>query len=243
MTALLASGQHEWKSLGTVYQGNSIRGLTAAVAFHIALIGLFYAVGPVDRPNELTEKIVILGGPAPWEGSPTIAPNIAVGGGLRATAKGIPVPVKEIDDIEKYLQTIVGPGSSNPGELDVPGNGGEGIPGGEGVDQAGVPGGVVDLTKEWKGSLEKYPIPIREVKPEYPELARRMGVEGTVTVKILIDKYGKPEKAEILRTDTELLNEAAIQAAMKWLFVPAVMNNNTVAVWVAVPFRFRVVEK
>ena len=37
----------------------------------------------------------------------------------------------------------------------------------------------------------------------------------------------------------ELFNDEAIEAAMKWLFIPAVMNKGTVAVWATVPFRFR----
>ena len=243
MTAMLASGNYQWKSLGAAYQGNSAKGLTVAVAIHIVLIGLLYVLGPVDQTGFHIEKIIDIGGRPQWEGTPIVAPKIANGGGLRSAAKGIPVPVNAIDDIEENLKSATGSATSEATEVEGSGSGGFGTEEGVGGEESGFPGGAIDLTTEWKGTLEKYPVPIREVKPDYPELARRLGLEGTVTVKILIDKNGKPEKAEIYKGVNDLLNEAAMQAAMKWLFVPAVMNNYTVAVWVAVPFRFRVVER
>jgi protein TonB len=87
--------------------------------------------------------------------------------------------------------------------------------------------------------VEKNPIPVKEVKPEYPDLARRMGIEGTVWVKILVNKEGKVKKAVVIKSDSELLNESSLQAALQWIFTPAVMSNGPVSVWVVVPFRFQ----
>jgi len=42
-----------------------------------------------------------------------------------------------------------------------------------------------------------------------------------------------------LKSDAELFNQPAIDAAMKWKFTPAIMNNGPVAVWVSIPFKFR----
>jgi outer membrane biosynthesis protein TonB len=36
-----------------------------------------------------------------------------------------------------------------------------------------------------------------------------------------------------------LFNEVAVAAAMQWVFTPAVMNNGPVAVWVSIPFKFK----
>ncbi|MFA4936906.1 MAG: energy transducer TonB [Patescibacteria group bacterium] len=87
--------------------------------------------------------------------------------------------------------------------------------------------------------VEKQPVPVKTQQPAYPEIARRAGVEGTVWVKILIDKEGKAKKAVIIKSDAEIFNEAAIQAALQWVFTPAMMNNGPVQVWAAVPFRFK----
>ena len=87
--------------------------------------------------------------------------------------------------------------------------------------------------------VEKNPVPIKQVQPAYPEIARRAGVEGTVWVKIWVDKEGKAKKADVIKSDAELFNEPAKNAAMQWLFTPAIMNNGPVAVWVSIPFKFK----
>lgn len=72
----------------------------------------------------------------------------------------------------------------------------------------------------------------------YPPMARLAGKEGTVEVRVLVDNRGNPVKAEIKRSDSELLNEAAINAVMKTPFTPAVQNRQPVASWVNVPVEF-----
>jgi len=78
---------------------------------------------------------------------------------------------------------------------------------------------------------------------KYPELAQRAGVEGTVWVKIWVDKEGKPRKALVLKSTAELFNQAAVDAAMKWVFTPALMRNGPVSVWVSIPFKFMLSKK
>jgi protein TonB len=70
-------------------------------------------------------------------------------------------------------------------------------------------------------------------------MALRAGLEGTVWVKILVDKDGKPKKAVVIKSAVEIFNEPAVEAAMQFLFTPAVMNNGAVRVWVAIPFKFQ----
>ncbi|MCX8009714.1 MAG: energy transducer TonB, partial [Ignavibacteria bacterium] len=86
--------------------------------------------------------------------------------------------------------------------------------------------------------FEKGPEIIKQVVPEYPDLARRANLEGKVWVKIWVDKEGKPRKAEVIKSDAEIFNEPAVKAAMQFLFTPAMMNNGPVAVWVTIPFKF-----
>ncbi|MGD9403357.1 MAG: M56 family metallopeptidase [bacterium] len=77
--------------------------------------------------------------------------------------------------------------------------------------------------------------------PEYPELARKAGIEGKtiVEVEILADgtvartavKQGVPGHPE--------LDEAALDAVAKWRFEPATKDNVPVGVTVCVPIEFR----
>ena len=86
---------------------------------------------------------------------------------------------------------------------------------------------------------EKGPEIVKKVMPKYPDMALRAGLEGTVWVKILVDKDGKPKKAVVIKSTTEIFNDAAVEAAMQFIFTPAVMNNGAVRVWVALPFKFQ----
>ena len=60
-----------------------------------------------------------------------------------------------------------------------------------------------------------------------------------VGVKILVDKEGRAKKAVVMKSDAEIFDEPAKAAALQWVFTPAIMNNGPVAVWAAVPFRFK----
>ena len=88
-------------------------------------------------------------------------------------------------------------------------------------------------------AVEKQPVAIKSVSPVYPEIARRAGIEGTAWVRIWVGKDGLAKKAEVMKSDADLFNQPSIDAALEWVFTPAVMNNGPVSLWVAIPFRFR----
>jgi protein TonB len=87
--------------------------------------------------------------------------------------------------------------------------------------------------------VEKEPVPVKSVKPKYPEMAQKANLEGKVWVKIWVDKEGRPKQVIIMKSDAEIFNEAAVEAAKQFIFTPAYMNNGPVAVWVSVPFIFK----
>ena len=95
--------------------------------------------------------------------------------------------------------------------------------------------------------VDEQPIPIKQVNPHYPELARRAGVEGTVWLKVLVGIDGKVKDTKLMRLSSNLKNsdtpgglpEAAIEAAHQWTFKPAIMKNKPVEAWVAIPFAFK----
>lgn len=59
-------------------------------------------------------------------------------------------------------------------------------------------------------------------EPNYPEQARRAGIEGTVVLKIEILANGRVGEVTIHRSSgSELLDQAAAAAVQRWRFVPA----------------------
>jgi len=74
--------------------------------------------------------------------------------------------------------------------------------------------------------------------PKYPDLARRAGIEGRVTVMVTISKKGDVMDAKILKS-VPMLDEAAIEAAKKCTFKPAKQRDKFVRVKMSIPFDFR----
>jgi periplasmic protein TonB len=88
--------------------------------------------------------------------------------------------------------------------------------------------------------VEEYPVAVRRVEPEYPSLAQEAGVSGTVLTRLLVGRDGHVLDAIVDEHHSiPMLNDAAVQAARRWVFTPAYANRKPVAVWVAVPFAFR----
>jgi protein TonB len=75
--------------------------------------------------------------------------------------------------------------------------------------------------------------------PAYPMVARRMGEQGKVLLKVLVSQDGK---AETVKVDTSSghhkLDQAAIEAVKKWSFVPAKRSNQPISAYVLVPVNF-----
>jgi TonB family protein len=74
----------------------------------------------------------------------------------------------------------------------------------------------------------------------YPELALKVGIEGNVVVKVIISKTGFVKKLEIIKSDSELLNDAAIIAIRNTIFTPASQNGKAVDCPVVIPVKFRI---
>lgn len=74
---------------------------------------------------------------------------------------------------------------------------------------------------------------------KYPELARRTGIEGTIVVRVLIDRQGRAIKTMIDASDNIALESAASDAVLATTFTPALQNKVPTAVWMQVPVVFR----
>ncbi|MCX7893501.1 MAG: TonB family protein [Burkholderiales bacterium] len=75
--------------------------------------------------------------------------------------------------------------------------------------------------------------------PAYPSMSRRLGEEGKVVVRVLVDPEGLPARVE-LRASSGFprLDEVALETVRKWKFVPAKQGDRAVAAWVLVPISF-----
>jgi periplasmic protein TonB len=95
----------------------------------------------------------------------------------------------------------------------------------------------VPQDSQWR-YYEDEPQVTASVAPAYPEIARQAGIEGTVTLRVLVGEDGRVRQAVVV-DGVAVLNEAAIRAALQYRFKPALAAGRPVAVWVVLPFRFR----
>ena len=74
--------------------------------------------------------------------------------------------------------------------------------------------------------------------PKYTQEARRIGVQGIVSLKVLLSAEDKVERIRVLRRLPFGLTESAIRAACEIKFKPALINGQKVPQWVTVEYGF-----
>ena len=116
--------------------------------------------------------------------------------------------------------------------------------GGEGAGQAAVasrtpdaaPGGPIVRAARPKGGYQ--------VRPVYPESARRAGLQGTTLLRIHIEADGHVSDVSVQRSaGHQSLDEAAADAVRRWRFEPALNSAGAVSMWAVVPVEFRISDR
>ena len=75
--------------------------------------------------------------------------------------------------------------------------------------------------------------------PNYPISLRQRGIEGTVWLRVRVDRSGLPEQIILFKTSGyRLFDEAALRAVARWRFRPAKSDGQYLASWVEFPVRF-----
>jgi len=77
-----------------------------------------------------------------------------------------------------------------------------------------------------------------EVRIPYPPECRRKGIQGAVVMDLLVDTSGKVRDATLVEGPDAELNNAALSAAKRFQFIPALIKNQPVAVRIRYTYRF-----
>lgn len=81
---------------------------------------------------------------------------------------------------------------------------------------------------------------LRNPAPPYPAVARRNGVQGTVTLRVVVTPEGLPARVELEKSSGSMhLDNAALEAVKAWRFVPARRGSEPVEGIVSFPIVFR----
>jgi TonB family protein len=215
------------------------RFLTKAVIFscviHIFVVGsLLVGTKILTRPKRVFSvrlvKYTELGAPPSLSGTPP--PTAVAVAAPSGPSVGIPVPVPDARAPEQTIAT-----QTELSQMAAPTTTGSG---GDSLVITDIPE-ILPEANEFV-YVEEVPQMIVGPQPIYPEMAKEAQLEGQVIVNALIGKDGKVRSVQIVKS-IPMLDEAAKQAVMKTLWKPAFNNNRPVAVWVAVPIRFTLVNR
>ena len=148
-------------------------------------------------------------------------------------------------------------GETDPATEDVPGAGGDGsgTGWGEGYGDDGSPGpgsgtgggdrgrgeGTApgpDEPARIGGEIEP-PVLLSRTEPEFPEIARRAGISGEVTLLCVIDVRGSVRVERVLRASLPAFERAATEAVRTWRYSPALLRGRAQSVLLVVTVSFR----
>jgi protein TonB len=93
---------------------------------------------------------------------------------------------------------------------------------------------VVEKRPEIKGGMKELYKYI-----QYPEIARKAGIEGRVILEFVVDERGKVSNIKVLRSVGGGLDEAAISAVQKVKFTPGMQRGRPVKVRYTLPVTFK----
>lgn len=127
-----------------------------------------------------------------------------------------------------------------------------GVPGGvPGGTDNGIPGGAPTERKDPTlavveedgpivigGEVVK-PVLTQRTEPLYPEVARRVGVQGVAIVEAIIDRTGGVVDARVLRDPGMGCGEAVVQAVRQWRYQPATLNGRAISVYLTITVNFK----
>ncbi len=226
--------------LRETYRKYLVRAFTIASVIQFLGIGTYHGIVYIQEGSEEpTGRMVrILKytdlGPPPSLTNTAPLPTVGMSTSAIKPSIGIPVPVPDAQvnpdqtfATQQELSAVQSPTSDQTGDA-----GNVAIEQDLKIDEPGIDEFL---------PVEKEPQVVKSVQPKYPEVARLAGIEGTVWLKILVGKDGKPKRIVVLKEVPKgMFSDAAMEAAMQFVFTPAIMNAGPVACWVAVPFRFTI---
>jgi TonB family protein len=216
--------------------------LPAAVGIHalalgVVAVGQLWAVDPVHEVVPVPPLVVHL---PPPSGSDHMASRRMTGGSAsrqghrEATVPPVTVPAEA-------AKTPGSEASSDAGRV----RGTEGLgglePGGSGLGDAPELPAVnpdVEVPRQVGGDV-RAPVAVTRTAPAYPEVARRLRIQGVVLLAAVIDSSGDVVDVRVLNDIGFGCAQAAVAAVRTWKYRPGTLHGRPVSVWLEVKVSFR----
>jgi protein TonB len=230
------------------YQRNMIIGTLSTVLLAAVMISWVWVYGskmkgPVIPPDEgrigIYDTIIFIP-----ERDPMVDPDELPGGGGAIPPPPLPEfndgPIVIIEEGSGEKETVFSDpddrpsyGPSDPKQTDDPG----GFIGADGPYSGvtRIPGPETFIP------YEEEPVIIDEEVPRYPPIALAAGFTAWVRIQAFVDQSGNVLKAVSVNTNRPGIGfeEAAIKAALKCKYRPAIQNGNPVGIWITYKVVFK----
>lgn len=211
-----------------------LRPIPLSVSFHAGIFLVFWIVMNAKIPmKEMVEVPIVISGPQEIQNLTEVKDKPKVV--LKSVNEPIPdsMPKREVFGANRNSYT-------------------DETLGDEGVDakKGNTLAKEVDKTKLEAGDADSLPTPteeylvsempsvLSEVRPAYPPEARAKGLEGSVSLDVLIDESGKVRQVTVIG-GPEIFQTGAIEAMKKFKFRPAKVDGKSVAVRIRYSLKFQ----
>ena len=226
--------------LKRTYQRNMAIGILIGALVHLAVVGAWaFVVWATTDEIPQTANVIRIKDISDLAPPPSIAkkpPAVKIEAPKIAAPKiGIPEPVPD----EEVEEAVVLATQDQLADISQPTVGyGDGTGGDDVIIE-------IDDSEFFPASdefiaVEEIPQAIRLEKPDYPEMARKAGIEGNVWVRVLVDKEGNVRDVIIEKESGSNagFEEEAKKAAFMGKWTPAIQNNQPVPCWVSYKIEF-----
>ena len=215
----------------------SLAGVIAVAAAHAGLITLLLSFKVVTIPPQLATLMVEIITPS----APTVSvapprPNAA---DHKPAARPKPMPKPPAE-----RQRLAAPAAATSAVASVPAPA-DAPPAAAAAAAANVAAGTAATAGASTDAAASTTQPrfdanyLQNPAPTYPPLSRRLGEQGRVVLRVLVDHNGHPTQVEVKTSSgSARLDQSAQDAVGRWQFVPARRGDEAVDAWVLVPIVF-----
>jgi len=100
------------------------------------------------------------------------------------------------------------------------------------------------IASQRRASYSEVYVILKMVEPIYPPLELGDGIEGNVTVELLVNEEGLVEEAAVLSAiGPKSFEEASLAALRQFVFKPPVEDGKPVAMWIKFLVKFRIFDR
>jgi TonB family protein len=174
------------------------------------------------------------------EQTPSLMP-VEIGKQVKATLESA-IPISDVSEVNEMLSRVFEKGNIDKRiaeywKPDPTADAAYGKPGNK-YEVFGVLEGN-RLVRECKKGVVEPPHALYDPNPTYTEAGKKDKIQGTTTIRLVVNERGIPEIIEISKGLADGLDLQSLDAISQWRFRPATMNGQPVPVVVDVEVTFR----